>query len=179
MSRSRLPVALLVPAGVLVGHAIVPLLFHSHGAVSHPAFHSHGLQPVLIAVAALAGFVGLARSILATDRGTVRFGQLARWQAAAYTGLELLEVGGTPGALIGQPTLWLGLAVQLGLAAVAVGLIRLGRHVVERLRARARETGRRSLERLLPVPTIVKVGQFLTARSVRGPPAAASVLVVR
>lgn len=180
MSDRRLLTALIVPAGVLVGHAVVPLLFHSHGALSHPAFHSHGLQPVLIAAAALAGFVGLARSVLSGDTsGPVRFGQLAGWQTAAYAGLELLELSGNFGVLAGQPTLWLGLVVQLVLAAIAVGLIRVGRRVVERLRSEVRLPRRRRVEPLLPARAVVTIGQFLTVRIVRGPPATTSLLVLR
>ena len=165
---------LVVLAGVLAGHAIMPALFHSHGALAHSALHSHGWQPVLVAMAAVAGFAGLARAVWTdADRGPLRFGSLVPFQVLAFLLVELVELRGSVAVLVQDPGFWLGVLLQLGLAAGAVLLVRVGRRILEAF-PRPVPVGRLAAVRLVaaaPRPAVASA-EFLTERIVRGPPAA-------
>lgn len=130
---------MLLPASVIVSHSAG---YFAAGTDPQAAGHAIGLLHgdigglAVIAAAAVVAVLGLeARSTTSGNaRSSVPFRLLAVGQAVAYALMELGErlAQGVPFAdALAEPTLRLGLAVQIVVAAVACLLVRIT-HVVAR-----------------------------------------------
>lgn len=158
----------LVGAGTLGAHEL-GYLADPDGSVSHA--YLDVLGPILVLLACVAAWSAAVR-VLRGDPGrlpSVRI--LTAVQVTAYLVLEVGErlVDGSLSSLASTPVV-LGLLAQPLVAALAVGLLRLGRHVVRSMR----RTGRRALapRRIrVPAPTASYVSTPALRRlRLRGPP---------
>lgn len=136
----------LACAGVAAAHWIAYLLAppradaHAHGHTHGEALAAtgHDLWPYLVAVAAgafvaaLSGFVsdrvGESRGASGASLWRHAAARLVPVQVLAFAGLELLERvlfadSGHAGSLLGQPVLWVGIALQVLCALGGAGLL--------------------------------------------------------
>lgn len=127
LQLGRLSLGLVVPASVLLGHAVG----YGVGSGGHGhATTAHGYLSVATAgavVLALAGVLVAAGGSHRTARPPVRALPLVGLQAGAFVVLEIIEravAGEAPSALLGFPPLWAGLAAQGVAALLAVALVR-------------------------------------------------------
>lgn len=178
--------ALAAVAGVVVAHAVDYLvLFPSSGARDaylHATGHGYWWVAVAAATAAAASAVVLVAgsAFRRAARGAggardVRLGSLLVWQMAAFVALEATERGLSglaPGSVVHGRELWLGLLLQLPVAALVVWLLRgvdcAAAAVATRLR-RPSLRPRRALPAPRPAGLAPRVLHLATA-SPRGPP---------
>jgi hypothetical protein len=140
-ARRRLMIALLVPVGVWLGHALAYAIDGSPGAEVADQHGYLGLAPILTVPAAL-----LAVTWWATGRRGRRAElpgalSLAAVQVALFLAQETVErlaVAGDPLSVLSSPVLWWGLAAQALVAGVVALLIRAARRTVEALLRRRR-----------------------------------------
>lgn len=177
MIGRRLVAALLVPFGVVASHTISYLLAHGEGADRARAlgdFHGH-----LVPFALIGGLGVLAALLAACDagyRGTrLQFtvGQLAAAQVAAFALMELGErvaSGAGVDAALGEPAVWIGLILQLGIAWLARLLVQVGERAGEHFAARREPPERPSALQWRPRLLDAVPRPPLTPMSRRGPP---------
>lgn len=124
MGRPPIPLSavLVLPAGVLVGHAVG----YGTGHADAPSAAAHSHLPTMAATAAVLAVVGLVLAAWRGDappRSRLPVLRLAGAQTAAFLLLEAAEhvgVGLSLADLAGSPAVWIGVVAQLGVAAVAV-----------------------------------------------------------
>lgn len=138
LKHGRLALLLLLPAGVLTGHALgYAGAGHTHGPAAGP--HVHGYLTAAAAVAAPLALVALLWTVARPGSAArVSFPRVLGLQWAALLFQESVEhlVAGEPlAALLGSRPLWLGLTAQLAVAGGAVLLLRSARAVGARLAA--------------------------------------------
>lgn len=138
LRHGRLALLLLLPAGVLTGHALgYAGAGHAHGPAAGP--HVHGYLTAAAAVAVPLALVALLWTVARPGSAAgVSFPRMLGLQWAALLFQESVEhlVAGQPlAALLGSRPLWLGLTAQLAVAAGAVLLLRSARAVGTRLAA--------------------------------------------
>jgi hypothetical protein len=140
-ARRRLMVALLVPVGVWLGHALAYAVGGPPGA---EVAHQHGylaLAPTLTVPAGLLAVTWWAagrRGRRAELPGAL---SLAAVQVALFLlqeTVERLAVGGDPLAVLSSPVLWWGLGAQALVAGLVALLVRAARRTVEALLRRRR-----------------------------------------
>jgi hypothetical protein len=191
--KASAPPRLLIPAlaaaaGVVVAHAVDYLVLFPAAGPREAYLHStgHGYWSVAVAVAtgaaALAVLCVAASAALRVVRGTrgrppTRFRSLVVWQMAAFVALEAGErglAGVSAGSVLHGRELWLGLLLQLPVAALIVWLLRGVDHAAGALAARVRWPGVRRPSPVLTPAVIAAPPRLLLASSVRprGPPAA-------
>ena len=131
-------VLLLVPAGVLAGHALgYNAAGQVHGGPAATAGHPHGYLAAAAPVATVLALLALAGvAIGRAGRGTVSFRSLLALQWAALLvqeGVEHALAGEPVTTLLTSPALWLSLAGQMAAAAGALLLVRSVRGMGARL----------------------------------------------
>lgn len=126
----RWVVLLLVPVGVALGHVgAYRLVYHDHAA-RHAALAGHGYFRSFGLAAGVCGVAALLRAVVCERHRRTRrvpVGVLAAMQVAAFTVLEIgegvLAGQGVRGAL-SEPAVWVGLIVQLCVAALLAVSVR-------------------------------------------------------
>jgi hypothetical protein len=140
-ARRRLMIALLVPVGVWLGHALAYAAGGPPGAEVADQHGYLGLAPTLtvpVALLAVTWWAAGRRGRRAELPGAL---SLAAVQVALFLAQETVErlaVDGDPLALLSSPVLWLGLGAQALVAGLVALLIRAARRTVEALRRRER-----------------------------------------
>jgi hypothetical protein len=139
LRQSPIAVLLLVPAGVLAGHALgYAGASHVHGGTA-TAGHSHGYLAAAGAVATLLAVLALAGVAIARPGASrVSFRTLLALQwglLLVQEGVEHAVAGAPVVTLLTSFALWLSLAGQLVAAAGAALLVRSARAVGGRLAA--------------------------------------------
>jgi hypothetical protein len=182
-AKSRLPVAAVAVAGVVVGHLITYALL-----VPRPSDRAEVLRdtghvyfPVALQAALLVGAVSLGwwflRALTGRDRSQVRpstlFGRLARLQLAGFAAMEVVErvASGTPLIELVRDHVVVGLAVQLLLAWLAARLLAALTKTADRI-GRA-ETAWRPPGAFVPLPPLrrpVRGRLVCGAAAARAPP---------
>ena len=143
LRQSPIAVLLLVPAGVLAGHALGYAGAHElHGGAAATAAHSHGYLVAAWAVATLLAGVALTTAGAGAAGPTaVPFRRLVALQWSVLLvqeGAEHALAGEPVTTLLASPALWLSLVFQLAAAAGAVLLVRTAGAVGLRLTASLR-----------------------------------------
>jgi hypothetical protein len=172
--RRRLMIALLVPIGVWLGHALAYAIEGPSGADVADQHGYLGLAPILTVPAAL-----LAVTWWATGRRGRRAElpgalSLAAVQVALFLlqeTVERLEVAGDPLSVLSSPVLWWGIGAQALAAGLVALLVRAARRTVEALLLRRRR--RRASEPVTVAATPVDRPlrrRPRTPASRRGPP---------
>lgn len=134
-------VALLVPVGVWLGHALAYAIDGPPGAEVADQHGYLGLAPILTVPAGLLAVTWWAagrRGRRAELPGAL---SLAAVQVALFLVQETVErlaVAGDPVAVLSSPVLWWGLAAQTLVAGVVALLVRAARRTVEALLRRRR-----------------------------------------
>lgn len=177
-ARRRLAAALLVPFGVVISHLISYSVAHSPGAGGADgvtAAHGHLGPLAMVAAVGVAAAVVVSGYAGATGR-QLRLTplSLAGAQGAAFASMELgehLTHGSSLGDALREPTLWVGLAVQLAVAALSCLLLRASEAVGRRLAARpSQRWPRRVVLQLMGFPVGAVRPIPSTSLSRRGPP---------
>lgn len=174
----RVVAALLVPLGVVTTHAVAYALAHPHGADrAHALGTVHGHLAPLATVGLVSVAVALVSAVRAGAVGTplgLTPGRLAAVQVVAFAVMEVAErLAGGQGwhAVLHEPAVTLGLAVQVLVAVAAWLLVRAGERAGALLARRRPRVDRATRGRPFPhnggVPAVP-----LTAVSRRGPPLA-------
>jgi hypothetical protein len=140
-ARRRLMVALLVPVGVWLGHALAYAIDGPPGAEVADQHGYLGLAPILTVPAAL-----LAVTWWATGRRGRRAElpgalSLAAVQVSLFLlqeTVERLAVTGDPLSVLSSPVLWWGIGAQALAAGLVALLVRAARRTVEALLCRRR-----------------------------------------
>jgi hypothetical protein len=171
-ARRRLMIALLVPVGVWLGHALAYAIDGPPGA---EVAHQHGylgLAPTLtvpVALLAVTWWAAGRRGRQAELPGAL---SLAAVQVALFLVQETAErlaVAGDPLAVLSSPVLWLGLAAQALVAGLVALLVRAARRTVEALRRRRRRAPEPAAVAATPVDRPLR-RRPRTPVSRRGPP---------
>lgn len=176
-ARRRLAAALLVPFGVVVSHFLAYSVARPPAAAGVTAAHGH-LGPLAMVAA-----VGVAAALVVSGYAGAAGRQLrlTPWaltgaQAAAFVAMELgehLSHGSSLGDALTEPTLLVGLAVQMVVAAASCVLLRAGEAVGRRLAApRSTRWPRRVTSRRVGFAVGAVRPIRWTACSRRGPPLA-------
>jgi hypothetical protein len=138
-ARRRLMIALLVPAGVWLGHALAYAIGGTSGADTSQQHGYLGLAPTLTvpsALIAVAWWAAGRRGRRARLPGAL---PLAGVQLALFLVQEAVEqlAAGDPLAVLSAPVLWWGLGVQALVAVLVALVVRGARRTVEAWRRRA------------------------------------------
>ncbi|MDQ3979368.1 MAG: hypothetical protein M3314_07455 [Actinomycetota bacterium] len=177
--QSPLCVLLLVPAGVLAGHALgYAGASHVHGGAAATAGHSHGYLAAAAAVAtllAVLALAGVAMARPAASRVSFRTLLTLQWGSLlVQEGVEHAVAGEPVVTLLSSFALWLSLAGQLVAAAGAALLVASARVVGGRLAALTTDTGSRFVLSgaglVVPPPDPVRSLGAAGALLARGPP---------
>lgn len=127
----RLDILIVAAAGVVLGHGLAFAFPHADGH-AHDAVHGY-LDAVVPIVAPLA-LLAAARIVLAGARRGARpkLGLVVLLQTALFSAQEAFEalaVGHGLAGLVGEPALWLGLAIQVLLGVFVTFVLRLATKV--------------------------------------------------
>jgi hypothetical protein len=171
-ARRRLMVALLVPVGVWLGHALAYAIDGPPGAEVADQHGYLGLAPILTVPAAL-----LAVTWWATGRRGRRAElpgalSLAAVQVALFLlqeTVERLAVAGDPLSVLWSPVLWWGIGAQALAAGLVALLVRAARRTVEALLRRRRRAPQPVAVAATPVDRPLR-RRPRTPASRRGPP---------
>jgi hypothetical protein len=171
-ARRRLMVALLVPVGVWLGHALAYAIDGPPGAEVADQHGYLGLAPILTVPAAL-----LAVTWWATGRRGRRAElpgalSLAAVQVALFLlqeTVERLAVTGDPLSVLSSPVLWWGIGAQALAAGLVALLVRAARRTVEALLRRPRRAPQPVAVAATPVDRPLR-RRPRTPASRRGPP---------
>ena len=143
-------------AGVVLAHTIDYLALFPHGQARAHELQAtgHAYWPAAVLLGAVAGASALALAMARGLRsglfgagpiaGPVRLGRLASCQLVLFVALESAEraaVGVSPYVLLQSPEFWLGLALQVVVAAAVVLLLRGAEGVARRLAGARRALG--------------------------------------
>lgn len=178
-------------AGIMGAHALDYLIVYREGAARHRALveTGHGASlhtiPQWVAAATVSAIIAAVVAGFRARRSSgdhlTRFGPvcgtLAALQTGGFVALELLERAAahqSPTHAL-EPTLWLGIALQVAVAAVATVVLlllhRAGAAIARMLGSRTRAPERPSST---PRPRVrILAGRALDASPSRGPPARA------
>ena len=187
MSRTthRLSTLAVAVAGVLAGHAFAfssPAAHHHADGTAHLHDAVHGYLPAVAAVAVPLGFVALLAMVVGELRGRrprIDLAGLLVLQASLFLGQESIErlvAGGSPGGILLDPVLWVGLGAQFFVAGAILATIRGVAHVARTSawartpRGRIATLGRSAL---ISIPAGAPSMWLTSATSTRGPPALA------
>jgi hypothetical protein len=171
-ARRRLMVALLVPVGVWLGHALAYAIDGPPGAEVADQHGYLGLAPILTVPAAL-----LAVTWWATGRRGRRAElpgalSLAAVQVSLFLlqeTVERLAVTGDPLSVLSSPVLWWGIGAQALAAGLVALLVRAARRTVEALLRRRRRAPQPVAAAATPVDRPPR-RRPRTPASRRGPP---------
>jgi hypothetical protein len=121
-------------AGVVVAHVVDYLLVFPAGRAraSHLAATGHGYWPAAVVLASMAGAVAVVSAVVraiggGSERVTSSVARVAATQLALFTVIEVGEravAGVSPAGLARSPEFWVGLLVQVAVAAIAVLFLR-------------------------------------------------------
>lgn len=119
---------LVLPAGVLLGHAVGYGVGHHHGAptASHAHLSTVAVVATLLAATGLA--VAVARRQSEAAHPALPVWRVAALQTTAFLALESAEqiaVGRSPVELAGSPAIWIGMLAQVAVAGLTRGALRL------------------------------------------------------
>jgi hypothetical protein len=140
-ARRRLMIALLVPAGVWLGHALAYAIGGPPAAEVADQHGYLGLAPTLTVPSGLLAATWWAagrRGRRAELPGAL---SLAAVQVALFLlqeTVERLAVAGDPLSVLSSPVLWWGIGTQVLAAGLVALLVRAARHTVEALLRRRR-----------------------------------------
>jgi hypothetical protein len=140
-ARRRLMIALLVPVGVWLGHALAYAIGGPPGAEVADQHGYLGLAPIVMVPSALLAVTWWAAGRRGRRAALPGALTLAAVQVALFLVQETVErlaVAGDPLALLSSPVLWWGLAVQALIAGLVALLVRAARRTVEALLRRRR-----------------------------------------
>jgi len=180
VTPTRIARFLLAAVAVLVAHTLAYLLAYPSSLARETALTGHAYLGSLSAVvipAALGALVWFA--ITAARRSglhstELRASHLALLQAVLFVTQEVIERAGTPelGHLLGEPTLWLGLALQLPVAWVMVWAVGFGVRMARELLHPQRPIFSSPTPRLrVPLVAELFAAWMPTPTPARGPPA--------
>jgi hypothetical protein len=139
-ARRRLMVALLVPVGVWLGHALAYAVGGPPGAEAAGQHGYLGLAPTLTVPSALIAVAWWAAGRHGRRAELPGALSLAGAQVALFLVQETVErlaAGGDPLMVLSAPVLWWGLGAQALVAGLVALLVRGARRTVEALRRRA------------------------------------------
>jgi hypothetical protein len=172
-ARRRLMIALLVPVGAWLGHALAYAIGGSPGAEVAGQHGYLGLAPTLAVPSALIAVTWWAAGRHGRRAELPGALSLAGAQAALFLAQETIErlaTTGDPLAVLTAPVLWWGLASQALVAGLVALLVRGARRTVEALRRRARPPAAATVA-ARPTPAGLPAGRRRhTPVSRRGPP---------
>ena len=138
MPLSRSPFGLLVPAGVVGGHALVHTLAHGWQYERQLLVSGHGPLRLLAAAALPLAVLGLLSATAGRHAATrARIVGLVSSQMLIFALVVVGERGaeqGTVAALVHDPLVWAGVAAQLLTGLLLSGLVSLAGHIGECLR---------------------------------------------
>jgi hypothetical protein len=140
-TRRRLMIALLVPVGVWLGHALAYAVGGPPGAEVAGQHGYLGLAPTLTVPSALIAVAWWAAGRHGRRAELPGALSLAGAQTALFLvqeSIERLAAAGDPLAVLTAPVLWWGLAAQALVAGLVALLVRGARRTVEALRRRVR-----------------------------------------
>jgi hypothetical protein len=139
-TRRRLMIALLVPVGVWLGHALAYAVGGPPGAEAAGQHGYLGLAPTLTVPSALIAVAWWAAGRHGRRAELPGALSLAGAQTALFLVQESIErlAAGDPLAVLTAPVLWWGLAAQALVAGLVALLVRGARRTVEALRRRPR-----------------------------------------
>jgi hypothetical protein len=141
-TRRRLMIALLVPVGAWLGHALAYAIGGPPGAEVAGQHGYLGLAPTLTVPSALIAVTWWAAGRHGRRAALPGALSLAGAQAALFLvqeAIERLATAGDPLAVLTAPVLWWGLVSQALVAGLVALLVRGARRTVEALRRRARQ----------------------------------------
>jgi hypothetical protein len=173
-ARRRLMVALLVPVGVWLGHALAYAVGGTPGADTSQQHGYLGLAPTLTvptALVAVAWWAAGRRGRQAKLPGALPLAGVQLVLFLVQEAVEQLAAAGDPLALLSAPVLWLGLGAQALVAVLVALVVRGARRTVEAWRRRG-VPGRASRDLAPgPAPAERPFGRRCrTPASRRGPP---------
>jgi hypothetical protein len=171
-TRRRLMIALLVPVGAWLGHALAYAIGGPPGAEVAGQHGYLGLAPTLTIPSALIAVTWWAAGRHGRRAELPGALSLAGAQAALFLAQETIErlAAGDPLAVLTAPVLWWGLISQALVAGLVALLVRGARRTVEALRRRARAPAAATVA-ARPAPADRPAGRRRrTPVSRRGPP---------
>jgi hypothetical protein len=171
-ARRRLMVALLVPVGVWLGHALAYAVEGPPGAEVVDQHGYLGLAPVLTVPAALLAVTWWAAGSRGRRAELPGALPLAAVQVALFLlqeTVERLAVAGDPLTLLSSPVLWWGIGAQALAAGLVALLVRAARRTVEALLRRRRRAPEPMAVAVTPVDRPLR-RRPRTPVSRRGPP---------
>jgi hypothetical protein len=139
-ARRRLMIALLVPVGAWLGHALAYAIGGPPGAEVAGQHGYLGLAPTLTVPSALIAVTWWAAGRHGRRAALPGALSLAGAQGALFLvqeAIERLAAAGDPLAVLAAPVLWWGLVSQALVAGLVALLVRGARRTVEALRRRA------------------------------------------
>jgi hypothetical protein len=171
-TRRRLMIALLVPLGVWLGHALAYAVGGPPGAEVAGQHGYLGLAPTLTVPSALIAVAWWAAGRHGRRAELPGALSLAGAQVALFLVQETMErlAAGDPLAVLTAPVLWWGLATQAVVAGLVALLVRGARRTVEALRRRARRPATRTVAARATAADRPPGRRRRTPLSRRGPP---------
>jgi hypothetical protein len=146
-SWDRLRLGALGAGGVALTHCVAYYLAIPDGHHRAEVLQSsgHGYWPLLMTIAIGLGVTALASNVVGPDRGvrSVSFARLATLQGGAWIVLETTErlvSGHEISGLLGEPVVWIGLALQIVAAGIGAALVRAVALLAGTLRGRRPRT---------------------------------------
>lgn len=176
-SHRRLATLLLALPGALLAHSFAYLWAYP-ASFTLAVGRSHGYLPVAGPLVGLAGVLVLAwlavLGVRAADADTMpSVLGLAAAQVTVFCLQECLEVlaaGAGPADLLGEPAVLLGLALQLPIAGLLVGLVRAGQVLAGLLLTACQPQVAMSPVPQFPAQAMVTVRPVMLSVGRRGPP---------
>ena len=178
MTRSRFAVALALPVAFVAGHVVGYGLGHPDHADRLVAEAGHEYLSSLSTAAVPLLVISLLLALLAGTGAKPfrpRVVPTALQFVGVYVGVELVEHltrGWSFEHVATEPSLWLGIATQVVIAAAVVGGLRLFHRVGSKLAGAERELYQGRLLAVIPTPLLPAVSAVArTSVQPRGPPA--------
>jgi hypothetical protein len=173
----RLATLLLALPGALMAHSIAYLWTHPD-SITLNVGRSHGYLPVTGPLVGLAGVVVLVWLAVAgvraagsdTRPGILRLAAVQALVFSVQEAIEFLAGGVSLAELLGEPAVFLGLALQVPVAALLVWLVKAGSVLVEFLYVLHRPGTESSAEPRLPALATIVVVPVVLSVGRRGPP---------
>ena len=180
-SHDRLRLGALGAGGVALTHCVAYYLAVPDGHHRAEVLQSsgHGYWPVLMTIALGLGVAALGSSIVDRGAPSVTFARLATLQCGAWVVLETAErmiSGHGVSGLLGEPVVWVGLALQVLAAGIGAALVRAVVSLARTLRGRRARTDHDTPVFAGPSVSIAPSGGLrpgVSGRSQRGPPVVA------
>jgi hypothetical protein len=181
VSRLRLlAVGGLAWAGMVAGHLLAYAIVYPrpHHRMEHLVATGHGTLPLHAICALSCAPAVLAVVALLRLRGRTTPRPTARWLAAiqilGFVLVESIERGSSAGSILGEPAFLLGLVLQVVIALVAAGLVRVVTRAVSMLVARPEPNGKAPQRISSPARGTARANRFtfLVCSPRRAPPVA-------